>query len=198
MQILTEREAGKFLEKKGFDVAKRIYIEKKDELKNVSEKLGFPWVMKVSGKEIVHKTKVGGVIKNIKDYETALKAFDKLKEIQSCEGVIIQTQITGKEFLFGIKKTPEFGHVIAFGTGGVHVEKLKDITFRVCPFNKKEARKMMQEVDIGKNLDKNLSDIAEKNILKLCKLAKQYPRIKELDINPLMQGKIIDSRIVFS
>ena len=51
---------------------------------------------------------------------------------------------------------------------------------------------MIQEVDIGKNLDKNLLDIAEKNILKLCKLAKEYPRIKELDINPLMQGKIID------
>ena len=198
MKILTEREAGEFLRKKGFDISERIYIEKKDELKAVSDELNFPWVMKVSGREIVHKNKIGGVVKNIKDYETALKIFDKLKEIKFCEGVMIQTQMTGKEFLLGIKKTPEFGHVIAFGAGGIRAEKLKDISFRICPFNKKEARKMIQEVEIGKDLDKNLLRIAEKNILKLSKLAKAYPRIKELDINPLMQGKIVDSRIVFS
>ncbi len=215
MKILTEREAGIFLRKKGFDVAKRAYVENapkgvprniskemstrgKDDLKAVSNKLNFPWVMKVSGKEIVHKTKVGGVVKGIKDYETALKVFDKLKQIKFCEGVIIQTQMKGKEFLLGIKRTPEFGHVIAFGTGGIHTEKLKDVSFRVCPFNKKEVKKMFQEVEIGKDLDKNLSAVIEKNILKLCKLVREYPRIKELDINPLMQGKIIDSRIVFS
>ncbi len=198
MKILTEREAGLFLRKNGFDVAKRAYVEKKEALKSVSENLNFPWVMKVSGKEIVHKTKVGGVVTNVKDYETALNVFDKLKKIQFCEGVIIQTQVTGKEFLFGIKKTPEFGHVIAFGAGGTRTEKLKDVTFRVCPFKKKEAREMIREVEIGRDLDKTMSKVIEKNILKLCKLVKKYPWIKELDINPLMQGKIIDSRIVFS
>ena len=198
MKILTEREAGEFLRKKGFDVARRIYVEDRNKLKIVSEKLDFPWVMKVSGKEIVHKSKLGGVVKGIKDYEDALKAFDKLKKIKSCEGVIIQRKASGKEFLFGIKRTPEFGHVIAFGAGGIHTEKLRDVSFRVCPFGKKEARKMIQEVEIGKDLDKKDFDVIEKNILKLCKLVRDCSRIKELDINPLMQGKIIDSRIVFS
>jgi len=198
MKILTEKEAGDFLEKKGFDVARRVYIEKKDELRNALEKLGVPWVMKVSGKEIVHKNKLGGVIKDIKDYETALKAFDKLMKIKDAQGVIIQRQLKGKEVLFGIKKTPEFGHVVAFGAGGIHTEELKDVSFRVCPFGKNEARKMIKEVKISQEFGEGFSKVMEKNILKLCRLVKEYPRIKELDINPLMQGKIIDSRIVFS
>jgi succinyl-CoA synthetase beta subunit len=197
MEILTEKEAEDFLEKEHFDVVERIYIEKKDELKDAVEKLSFPLVMKVSGQKIIHKNKVGGIVKNIKDYETALNVFDKLRKIENVQGVMIQKQIKGKEFLLGIKRTPEFGHVIAFGAGGIYTEKLKDTSFRVCPFNKKEARKMINETNIAKDLDKKFSKIIEKNILKLCKLAKKYPRIKELDINPLIQGSIIDARIVW-
>ena len=197
MKIFVEKEAEDFLEKKNFDIVERVYIEEKSELKNAVEKLGFPLVMKVSGQKIIHKNKVGGIVKNIKDYETALNVFDKLRKIEYVQGIMIQKQIKGKEFLLGIKRTSEFGHVIAFGAGGIHTEKLKDINFRVCLFNKKEARKMINETNIAKDLDKKSSKIIEKNILKLCKLAKKHPRIKELDINPLIQGKIIDARIVW-
>jgi hypothetical protein len=154
--------------------------------------------MKVSGQEIIHKNRIGGVVKNVKDYEIAWEVFNKLKEIKGFKGVMIQKQIKGKEFLLGIKKTPEFEHVIAFGAGGIHTEKLKDVSFRVYPFGKKETRQMMQEVKASKDLDENSTKIIEKNILKLCKLIKKYPRITELDINPLIQGRIVDARIVWN
>ena len=197
MKILTEKEAEDFLEKNNFEVINRIYIEKEDELKDATAKLSFPLVMKVSGKDIIHKNEVGGVVKGIKDDEIAWEVFNKLKEIKGAQGVMVQKQIEGKEFLLGIKKTPEFGHVVAFGAGGVHTEELKDVSFRVYPFKKKEIRKMIEEVKISKDLEKESFKIIEKNILKLCKLIKKYPRIKELDINPLIKGRVIDARIVF-
>ncbi len=197
MKILTEKEAEDFLESKKFDVIERIYVEKESELKDAAEKFGFPWVMKVSGHEIIHKNKIGGVVKGIKDYEIAWEVFNKFKEIKGMQGVMIQKQIKGKEFLLGVKRTPEFGHVIAFGAGGINTEKLKDVSFRVYPFDKRETRKMIEEVNASKDLDKESIKIIEKNILKLCRLTKKYPRIKELDINPLIQGRVVDARIVW-
>jgi len=197
MKIFTEKEAEDFLEKEQFNVIERIYIEKENELKDAIKKISFPLVMKISGQEIIHKNKLGGVVKNIKDYTAVLNVFNKFKKIEHVQGIIIQKQIKGKEFLLGVKKTLEFGHVIAFGAGGIHTEKLKDVAFRVYPFNKKETRKMIREVNSSKDLDEKSLRIVEKNILKLCRLTKKYPRIKELDINPLIQGRIVDARIVW-
>ena len=197
MEVFTEKEAEDFLEDKKFDVIERVYVEKEGELKNATDKLGYPLVMKVSGKEIIHKNKVGGVVKNIKNYEISWEVFTKFKEIQGVQGVMVQKQIKGKEFLLGIKRTPEFGHVIAFGAGGIHTEKLKDVSFRVYPFGKKEIKKMIEEVKIAKDLKKESFKVIEKNIFRLFKLIKNYPRIKELDINPLIQGRVVDARIVF-
>ena len=198
MDIFTEKEAEDFLEKEKFEVVERIYIEKENELRNATSKLGFPLVMKVSGEEIIHKNRVGGVVKGIKDYEIAWEVFNKLKGIKGVKGVMVQKQIKGKEFLLGIKRTPEFGHVVAFGAGGIHTEKLKDVSFRVYPFEKKEIKKMIEEVKASKDLDKNSFKIIEQNVLKICKLIKKYPRIKELDINPLIQGRVVDARIVWN
>lgn len=198
MEVFTEKEAEDFLEKERFDVIERVYIEKENELRDATDKLGFPLVMKISGQEIVHKNKLGGVVKGIKDYEIAWEVFNKLRVIKNVQGVMIQKQIKGKEFLLGIKRTPEFEHVIAFGAGGIHTEKLKDVSFRICPFGKKEIRKMIEEVNASKDLDKNSIKSIEKNTLKLCRLTKKYPGIKELDINPLIQGRVVDARIVWN
>ena len=200
MRIFTEKEAEKFLEKRGFKIVNRIYIGKKSGISKAINKIGFPFVMKVSGEKIIHKNKVGGIKTNIKDYKHALKAFMELKKIKNFEGCMIQKQISGKEFLLGIKKTPEFEHVVAFGAGGIHTEKLKDVSFRVCPFDKNEARKMIKEIKSAKGLNKKNIDDIEKNLIKLSYLAKKYPKIKELDINPLIVDKkraiIVDARIV--
>jgi len=201
MKIFTEKKAEEFLEKRGFKIIKRIYIKKQEDLKKATKKIDFPLVIKVSGKKIIHKNKIRGIKTNIKNYGQALKAFKKIKKIKDFEGAMIQKQVDGKEFLLGIKKTQEFEHVIAFGAGGIYTEKLKDTSFRICPFNKSEARKMIKEVKAARNLKSKSINIIEKNLIKLCQLIEEYPKIKELDINPLIiKGKkatIVDARIVW-
>lgn len=199
MKIFAEKEAEEFLEKRGFKIIKRIYIKKQGDLKKATKKIDFPLVIKVSGKKIIHKNKIRGIKINIKNYVQALKAFKKIKKIKDFEGAMIQKQVDGKEFLLGIKKTQEFGHVIAFGAGGIYTEKLKDTSFRICPFNKSEARKMIKEVNAARNLKR--INMIEKNLIKLCQLVKKHPKIKELDINPLIvkgrKANIVDVRIVW-
>ncbi len=201
MKVYTEKEAEKFLEKRGFEIVKRVYIKKKFKIENAIKKIDFPIVMKVSGKKIIHKNKVGGIKLGIKSCEEAMKAFRQLEKIKGFEGVMIQKQIKGKEFLLGIKKTPEFEHVVAFGAGGIYTEKLKDVSFRICAFDKTEAREMIKEVKKAKGLNKENIDVIEKNLIALCQLIKKYPEIKELDINPLIVDKkgaiIVDARIVW-
>jgi hypothetical protein len=201
MKIFTEKEAENFLEKEDFRIIDRICIKKKTEINNILNKISFPWVMKVSGKQIIHKNKVKGIKLGIKNYNEAIKSFEQLKQIKGFEGVMIQKQIKGKEFLLGIKKTPEFEQVIAFGAGGIYTEKLKDISFRVYPFGEKDAKEMIKEVKIAKKLNKKIINKIEKNLIQLNKLVQHYPKIKELDINPLIvnekEAVIVDARIVW-
>ena len=201
MKIFTEKRAEEFLEKKRFKIVDRIYIKKESGINKAINKIGFPFVMKVSGTKIIHKNKVGGIKKNIKNHKQALKAFMEIKKIKNSEGVVIQKQISGKEFLLGIKKTPEFEHVVAFGAGGIYTEKLKDVSFRVYPFTENDAREMIKDVKASEGLTKESINAIEKNLIELCLLIKKYPKIKELDINPLIVDKkgaiIVDARIVW-
>ncbi len=185
MKIFIEKEAEDFLEKEDFRIVERFYLKNESELKEAVKKIGFPLVMKVSGKKIIHKNKINGVKTGIKNYKEALEIFRRFKKKKNYEGVLIQRNVKGEEFLLGIKKTPEFGHVIAFGSGGIRVEEKKKVNFRVCPFDKKVAEQIIKEINDGRKLEnKEINEII-KNILKLCKLSEKYPRIKELDINPL-------------
>jgi len=199
MKILTEKEAEKFLEKEKFSVIERFFVKSKSQLEN--KKFSSPFVAKASGKKIIHKKQLGGVILDISSTKKAEHAYDKLKKIAGTEEVLFQKQLKGKEFLLGIKKTPEFGHSIIFGVGGSEVEQKKDFSFRICPIELSDANKMVEETMIGKNASENKKDIIKKEIIKLCKLTKKFPKIKELDINPLMieknTGYVVDARIVF-
>lgn len=197
MKIFTEKEAENFLKKKGFKVLNGVFVKKEDDLEKASKKIGFPCVAKISGKKIVHKHGLGGVKVGINNYEELLDVFKKFKKIKGCEEVLIQDQVSGKEFLLGIKYTPEFSHVLAFGTGGTGTEEIGDVSFRACPASKNDIREMIKETKISQGLLKKDGLVLEKNLLKLCKLSRKFPKIKELDINPLIGGKIVDARIVF-
>ena len=195
MKLFTEKKAEEFLEKEGFEIVGGVYVGEEDDLREAVEKIGFPLVMKVSGKEIVHKSVLGGVELDINSYEKVLEVFEKLKKIDGFEEVFLQRQLKGEWFLLGIKKTPEFGQVVAFGAGGVETEKLKDVSFRVVPFEREDAEEMISETEIGNNItDKK---ILVDNLVKLSDLCEKFPTIKELDINPLMNGIVVDARIVF-
>ncbi|MFH1364984.1 MAG: acetate--CoA ligase family protein [archaeon] len=209
----SEKEAENFLEKNGFSVVKRGCAEDEKELEKALKGFRFPVVMKVSGKTIVHKNMLGGVIGDVFTFRGALESFEKLKKIKGFEGVIIQEQlgvkemnssklgqIKGKEVLIGVKKTKDFGHAICVGTGGVNTEKMKDVSFRIFPFDSREAEKMILETKISKNLGKEERKAVEENIMKVCNLIKKYPKIEELDINPLIvngsRAVVVDARMV--
>ncbi len=207
MRILTEKDAENFLEKNSFPVAERMIITKEDQIEGASKKIKFPVSMKVVGKDILHKTDVGGVKLNIKTLEEAKKAFYSLKKIKGFQGVLIQKFIPGKYVLIGLKKTSEFGHVLAFGLGGIFTEVISDVSFRVCPIKEKDVAEMIDEIK-GKQIlfgvrgQKSVNINAIKKILlKISNLTLKYPGIKELDINPVIvntkEAKIVDARIIF-
>lgn len=201
MKYFSEKEAENFLEKEGFVIVKRAYVKNKKNLKHALTKVGFPFVLKVAGKKIIHKKEIDGIRLGVKTYSEALIEFSKLKKIKGAEGVMVQRKGEGKEFLLGVKKTREFGHVILFGAGGSLVEEKKDVVFRVSPLEKDEVKKMIKSTKAAVGLLKEDGKVIEKNILKLCELVEKYPKIYEMDINPLAvksgEGFILDARIVF-
>ncbi|MEK6886003.1 MAG: acetate--CoA ligase family protein [Nanoarchaeota archaeon] len=201
-KTLTEKEAEDFLEKAGFKVIKRAAITDSDQVKALTKTIDFPWAMKLGSAKVAHKAQVGGVILNIENSMAAQEAFDKLSKIDGFEEAIVQEMFSGEEAIIGIKKTPEFGHVILFGHGGINVEKEKDVSFRVLPASKKELKNMIKETKFYKTLEeKDISiEQIEKNIDKIQELVKKHSNIIELDINPLTisktQAKVIDARII--
>ena len=157
-KTLTEKEAEDFLEKAGFKVIKRAAITDSDQVKALTKTIDFPWAMKLGSAKVAHKAQVGGVILNIENSMAAQEAFDKLSKIDGFEEAIVQEMFSGEEAIIGIKKTPEFGHVILFGHGGINVEKEKDVSFRVLPASKKELKNMIKETKFYKTLEENIGE----------------------------------------
>lgn len=207
MEVLVEKEAEDFLEKEGFKVAERKATKTEKEMLKAAKKIGFPLVLKVYSKKIIHKSDVGGVKTDIRNEEEARIAYKEIMSIKDSEGCLVQKFIPGDWFLVGIKKDPTFNHVLVFGTGGIYTEIVKDISLRICPVSLKEIRRMMKETKAYKILEgvrgKKLNAKAVEEVLKKTSdLTKKYPNIKELDINPLVvnekEAVAVDVRIVLN
>ena len=206
MKILVEKEAEDFLEKEGFPVAKRKLANTEEEMLKASQEIGYPLVFKVHSQKILHKSDVGGVKVDIRNKEEAKAAYKEVINIKNSEGCLIQKFVPGDWFLIGLKKDPTFNHVLAFGTGGIYTEVIKDVALRICPVSKDEIRKMMQETKGYKILEGvrgkklNIKSV-EKLLKKMSDLSKKHPSIQELDINPLVVNEkeaiVVDVRIVF-
>lgn len=198
MNILKEYESEEFLKKEGFDIAKREIVENLDNAIKVSNKLGYPVVLK--NPNLLHKSESGGVKTNV--YESVMEK--KFKELKA-EKVLVQEQVEGEEFLVGIKKDDIFGHVILFGIGGIYTEMLNDTSMRVFPIKKEDAEEMLEEIKFNKIFDYRNKKVNKKliieDLLRLNKLIKKHPNIKELDINPLFVNEkksiVTDARIIF-
>ena len=166
----------------------------------MAHQVGFPAVMKIQSRDILHKVDVGGVQLNISTEEAARQAYhsiissvqDKQPEA-SIQGVYVTRQIPkGEEVILGLKRDPSFGPVIMFGLGGIFVEVFKDVSFRVAPVTREEAYEMIKQVKAyqilagtrGRN-PKDVEAIVDA-ILRLSQLAVDHPEITELDINPLI------------
>ncbi len=165
------------------------FCKNEKNLPQILKKVGFPCVMKVSGK-IIHKTDVNGVRTNIQTQEQALEVFRQLMKIKDSDKVLIQGQISGIEMIVGSKWDPQFGSIVTVGIGGVYVEILRDVVFRVCPITPKEAENMVKELKgyeilNGSRGSKPIDFLSlHETLLKICRLS-MAKKIKEMDINPL-------------
>lgn len=203
MKQLTEKEAEKLLEKEGFRVAERDIAKTKEDLKKIEKKIKFPWAMKASSSKIVHKARIGGVKLSIKNLKEAGEAFEEISKIEDFEEVLIQEMVMGNELIIGLKKTPEFSHILMFGKGGTRVEEEKEVVFRVLPLTKKDIDDMIKETEVFLPLKKEGANIKEieKVIRKVGALAEKYKNISEFEINPLFvnekEAVVVDARFLF-
>jgi len=207
MKVLIGKDAEKLL--KGLPLAKSFLIKNPKELTKIKK---FPVVMKIISPQAIHKTDIGG-IKTVNNQQEAQQTFNNFMKLVKSKrmkltGILIQECVKGREFVIGIKKDPTFGHVIMFGAGGIFVESLKDVTFRVCPISDTDADSMMEDLKnkwliTGTRGQKPINGKLLKQILvKVSKLPQRCKRIEELDINPVIanekEAKIVDVRTVVS
>ncbi len=183
-----------------------------------AEEIGFPIVMKITSPDILHKTDVGGVQVGLANADEVRAAFDAMiarareaKPKADIWGCLVQQMLKGgKEIILGMNRDPQFGPLVMFGLGGIYVEVLKDVAFRVAPFSRPEAYDMMQEIRSYKLLTgvrgqapSDMEGIVD-TLLKISQLVTDFPEIVEMDINPLMvfdEGKGvmgIDMRLVLA
>lgn len=171
-----------------------------DEAVNFAEELGYPVVMKIASPDILHKTDVGGVRVGLQSATAVRDAFDlmtyrasKYQPNAQIWGCLVQEQIRGgKEVILGMNRDPQFGPLVMFGLGGIYVEVLKDVSFRVAPFDRKEAMAMIHEIrgfgllrGVRGDPPADLDSIVD-TLLKLSQLVTDFPEIVEMDINPLI------------
>lgn len=209
--ILKNYKAGFLPFAKAFEVLKclnlkvvdNIYISHSSDIERNQNNIEFPIVMKVVGP--IHKTEVKGVMTNIRELAEAIEVYKNLIQIPGAEGVVIQPMIYGTELFFGCKYEKGYGHLIAFGLGGIFVEVLEDVQICLAPITDTEANQMIESIKSNKILQgfRNLPGVRKELIveilLRLSKLLEIAPEIVELDINPAIataEGvQIVDVRI---
>ncbi|MFN2302393.1 MAG: acetate--CoA ligase family protein, partial [Anaerolineales bacterium] len=167
----------------------------------IANKIGYPVVLKIASPDILHKTDVGGVKIGLENEEELVDAYELMvyranRYIPDARiwGCLVQEMVPagGLEILIGMNKDPQFGPLVTFGLGGIYVETLKDVTFRVSPFSEQEAYQMLTEINAHALLDgvRGKPPVDKPAIvdvlLKINQLVLDFPEITELDINPLV------------
>jgi len=207
-------EALEILSLYGFTFPERALAKTPMEAVAIAERIGYPVVMKISSPHILHKTDVGGVKLNLNNEKAVYNAFIEIttnvKRFMPdafIEGVMVYEMVTGgKEVILGVSFDRTFGHMIMFGLGGIYVEVLKDVSFRIVPVTEEEAFDMINEIKGSRILDGvrgekpyDKKDIANR-LRSLSRLVEDFPIIKEVDINPYLvmnNGGIgLDARII--
>jgi acetyltransferase len=213
--ILTEYESKKLLEAYGIPTTKTEIATTVDEAVAWAEKIGYPVVLKLYSLTITHKTDVGGVVLNLRDANAVREAFTNIQKAvaekvgaEHFQGVTVQpmAKLDGYELILGASLDPQFGPVLLFGTGGQLVEVFKDKSLALPPLNSTLARRMMETTKIYEALKgvrgrKSVDMAALQNLLvRFSELVVENPRIKEIDINPLLASPdrllALDARVV--
>lgn len=211
-------EAMKILSEYGFVVPRSGFAETGREAAAVADDIGYPVVVKISSPDILHKSDIGGVRLGLRDaleversFEEVVSSTRRFMPSALIMGVTVDQMIPrGKEVILGMAKDPDFGPMLMFGLGGIYVEVLKDVAFRIAPVNRHEAASMISEIRAYQLLrgvrGEEPSDISSiiDSLIRVSQLVTDFSEIIEMDVNPLMvmtsgQGAVaVDSRISIS
>ncbi len=213
---LLETEATEILREYGIPVTESRLAKDRENAVILAQNVGQPVVAKVVSPQIIHKTDAGCVRLDLKDGDEVKRAFDEIlknargyDEKAQIEGVLIcPMEAKGTEVIIGMTRDPQFGPVIMFGLGGIFVEVLKDVSFRVIPLSKTDAYEMVKEIKgypilegVRGELPKDIDAIVD-IILKVAALVSENDAIKELDLNPVFVyekgATVVDARMILS
>jgi len=196
---LGETEAREVVTAYGFTVPRAILARTANEAADAAEDIGFPVVMKIASPDILHKSDIGGVRVNIGDRDEVIKVFhditdraENLMPDAEIQGISVQQMVKGgKEVILGCSRDPQFGPLIMFGLGGIYVEVLKDVSFRIAPLTVSDAETMVREIrsypllsGVRGEKPVDFHSITD-SLLRLSQLVTDFPDILELDVNPL-------------
>jgi len=211
--ILTEFESKRALKQVGIPVVEARLAKSQKEAVSISQKIGFPVVLKIMSPDVIHKTDSGGVkldLKNVSEVRNSfteiMKSVKKQYPTAVIDGVSVQKMVRpGTEVIVGTSRDAQFGPVIMFGLGGIFVEVLKDVSFRIIPIDRRDAQEMIKEIKgypllqgyRGKE-PVNIPALVEM-ILKISNFINENPPIRELELNPVFAYKdrvlAVDARI---
>jgi len=214
--FLLEHESYEVLKAYNFPVIKSFLAGNKMEAVEAAQKIGLPVALKIASPDILHKFDFGGVKLNLKNKNEVLKAYHEIlenilakKPEAKIRGVIVEEMASkGKEIILGMNRDPQFGPILMFGLGGIYVEVLEDVTFRLAPIRELTANVMITSTKTYKILEGFRGEPAYDTeavaecLKRLSQLVIDFEDIKELDINPLIvyeKGKgcaIVDARII--
>jgi len=214
--VLTEIEAKQILSEAGINCTPTLLATSREQAVLISDEIGYPVVLKVSSVDITHKSDSGGVKVNLADKNAVEQAYDEI--MTSCkgydpdayiEGVAVQSMAkAGTEIIMGMIKDASFGPVVMFGLGGVLVEVLKDVSFRIVPIELADAAEMTSEIQGKKLLEgyrgQEPADVPflQEMLVKLSDFVDATPGIEEIDMNPVFAYKegavVVDARIILS
>ncbi|MCL1978034.1 MAG: acetate--CoA ligase family protein [Candidatus Bathyarchaeota archaeon] len=213
-KALLESEAKSIIMEYGLTVPKFQLATNEKEAAKIAEEIGFPVVAKIVSPEIIHKSDAGGVkvgLKTAADVEAAYKTIienaKKYNAKANLLGVLVMEMApAGTEVIVGAIKDPQFGATIMFGLGGIFVEVLKDVTFKIAPVNIDEAKEMITGLKAAallkgyRNTPAADIDALAQILVNVSKLLMEHPEIAELDLNPIMAyakgTNTVDARII--
>ncbi len=210
---LTEAESYSLLSEYGIPVPTYSVVSSEEEAVKIAKRLGFPLVMKIVSPDIMHKTDIGGIKMNIinspqvrESYKNIICNVRKNKPEARINGMLLNKQAPkGVEVIVGMIRDPQFGPTVMFGLGGIFIEILKDVAFRVCPVERTDIEEMLTEIEGIKMLQgyrgqprRDVNAIID-IILEISRLALDYPVVKEIDLNPIMVYEkgvvVVDAKI---
>jgi len=208
--FLPQTDVFEILRCYGLPTVETSRAEKQDELETIAQKIGYPLVLKVDAESIVHKTETGGVSLNLKNKDELLSAFQSMAKMFAKEkpGFILQPYLQqGKEVIIGAKGNEGLAPTVMFGLGGIFVETLKDVQFRLAPLSEDDALEMIRSIKgypvLAGTRGEKAADCEKlvEILTRFSQLATDFPEIGEMDLNPIFafeagQGAVVvDARL---